>query len=395
MTVSATLIALAVVSAIVYALTLVATWRFYRRSSSSAIYAQLPGVSLLKPIHGLVESLEQNLQSAYEQDYPGGLEVIVTASTPHDAAVEVARRVAARFPTIRTSFVFADRRNALNPKVASLIPACATARHELLLQTDDNVYLPPDYLRQIVSEMLATDAALLSNPVVGVGEQSIGATLENLQLTTATAPALCAAHHVLEIPAVVGKSMLMKRASLEALGGFASVGDVLAEDYVLGKRFAEAGEKVVLSTTPIRNVNHRTTVRAFLSRHTRWLRLRAALHPAALLYELLANPLPLVLLAFITSGGAYGTGPFLLGTLVARVGFDSVLMQRLRGSSLGLRHLWLIPARDLLMLGIWVCAVLSRKVSWRGSRLRVGTETRLAPQYVGRANRQLQTLRTR
>ena len=74
-------------------------------------------------------------------------------------------------------------------------------------------------------------ASLLSSLVSGVGERSVGAAMENLQLTAYVAPGCCAALKLANIPCVIGKSMLFRRSELRELGGLALVKDSLAEEH--------------------------------------------------------------------------------------------------------------------------------------------------------------------
>ena len=49
-----------------------------------------------------------------------------------------------------------------------------------------------------------------------------------------------------------------------------------------------------------------------------------------------------------------------------------------RGYGFKLQHLLLVPLRDLLSLAMWARGATMRTVNWRGNRLRVLAETRLA-----------------
>ena len=113
---------------------------------------------------------------------------------------------------------------------------------------------------------------------MGVGERSLGAMLDNVQLSAFTAPGTALAIRVFGIPVVIGKSMLFYRQALEDVGGLELVRDVLAEDYVLGRAFQKAGKNVVVSSTTAENVNVESSVEHFMSRHARWLKMRATIH---------------------------------------------------------------------------------------------------------------------
>jgi ceramide glucosyltransferase len=373
------LLGLALVGLVVFGLGIVATLRHTDRPRFRVPEGDLPPVSLLKPIKGAEEGLADNLRSFYRQEYPAGFEVVFATTEPDDPALPVARAVAAEFPEVPTRFVRSDPDYGLNPKVSNLAGALAAARHDLVLQSDANVRAQPDYLHRVVSELVAEDGHLLSSMVVGVGEESLGASLHNLQLSAFTAPGCCFALKYFGIVCVIGKSMLVRRSDLEEVGGLEAVKDLLAEDYVLGRMFQRAGKRVLLSTTTAENVNVDSTVEHFLSRHLRWLKMRAAIHIPGFVVDLIANSTALSLLAFVTSGFDPLFGVLFAGHAVLKGLGDTYLLARTRGRPMRWKHRLVAPLRDVLMMAIWPYAAFSRSVEWRGVRLRLGWNTRLRP----------------
>lgn len=371
------LLACAFVGLVVFGLGIVATLKHTRRPRFEVPERALPPVSLLKPLKGLEEGLAENLRTFYRQDYPSELEVVLATTEPDDPALEVARTVSAEFPHIPTRFVRSDPEFGLNPKVANLAGALSAAKHDLVLQSDANVRVEPDYLRRVVSELIAEGGHLLSSMVVGVGERSVGAALHNLQLSAFIAPGCCLALRYFGIPCVIGKSMLLRRSDLADVGGIERVRDILAEDYVLGRLFQRAGKRVLLSTTTAENVNVDATIEHFLSRHLRWLKMRAAIHVPGFVADLLANSTALSMLAFFTSGfDPFFGAIFAVHAALKGVG-DTYLLERTRGTPMRWRHRWVAPVRDVLMMAIWPYAAFSRSIEWRGARLRLGWSTRL------------------
>lgn len=340
---------------------------------------RLPPVSLLKPIKGLEESLEANLRTFFEQDYPGGFEIVFASSHRDDPGIAVARRVAADYPHVPVRFVRSDEGFGLNPKVANLAGAMRGAEHDLVLQSDANVRVRPDYLRRVVGELLGKQGSLLTSLVVGVGERSVGAAMENLQLSAFIGPAMCTALHVGGVNCVVGKSMLLRRSELRQLGGIEQVRDILAEDFVLGQRYQTAGLKVLLSYTSVENVNEHIGVDRFLARHSRWLKMTAVIHVGAFVGYLFSNPVALATAALVTSGFKTWVAAVLCCVLAVKVPGDAFLMQRTRGRPMRVRHLFFSPIKDVLMGFVWIYSTVSRSVHWRGVKLRFGTESRLRP----------------
>lgn len=338
-----------------------------------------PAISLLKPIKGDEEELRANLRSFFVQDYAGELEIVFATADADDAGLAAAHELAREFPNVTVRFVLSDANYGLNPKLSNLAAALDAAAHDLVLQSDANVRVRPDYLTRIVGELLAEDAALLSSMVVGEGEQSAGAALENLQLCAWIAPATCFALHIAGVTCVIGKSMLLRRSELEEVGGLAAFKDHLTEDFLIGRAYVLAGKRVVLSTTSVENVNVRISVDRFLSRHARWLKMRAVIHVPAFCGDLLGNPVAVGLVGVVVGGfrpailASYGA------IVLAKLGLDVFLMHRTRGHGMHLRHLVLAPIKDLLMAAIWPYSAISRSVEWRGVKLKVGHMSKLSP----------------
>ena len=336
-----------------------------------------PPVSVLKPLCGADDSLEANLESFFVQDYPD-FELVFGVKGGNDPAVEVVRKLKKRHPRVRCRLAIHEGGRGLNPKVDNLramIEAGTHDLHDLVVISDSNVCVRPDYLNAMVAHMDGERVGLVTSPIVGVGERSLGATLENLQLA-GTIGGSVAASSLLGRTLVVGKSMMFRRSIFERLGGFSSVANLLAEDYVIGRMFRQAGFDVRLCPAPILNVVERGTLSTFVRRHLRWSMLRVRLKPLMYPLEPLTNPMFLALAAPFLCAGVW---PVLLGAALS-MSRDGLSWLRLRGHKGLLAALPLSPLKDLLQLAIWAAAPFCRHVGWRGNRLRLSAGTRLYAQ---------------
>ena len=342
-----------------------------------------PAVSIVKPLSGGDDGLEANLESFYRLDYPA-YEVVLSLARRDDPAYPIALRVADRHPSVRTVFVVDPAERSPNSKVNRLTAGVRRARHRHILFSDGNVRVRPDFLRHAISSFRDPSVGLLSNLFRGMWPETFASRLECLYLNGALLPATAFLGRLLRQPCVVGKSILMSRTALDAIGGLAAVGDYLAEDYLLGLAVRKAGFRVVLSAHTIDTAETSKSAVAAWSRHRRWGMMRSRLGGPAYAVELLANPLPwfvgvlaysaarpsLVLAAIALLGIRYGAE--------AVSGWDG-------GHPLGWRDLLLLPLRDSVLVGLFWAGLAGRKTSWRGRSVIVGPRSLIVvpPAAVG------------
>jgi ceramide glucosyltransferase len=369
-----TLLSLAWFGVVLAAVQLVALRRHLARPPASADV--LPPVSILKPLCGIDDDLWGNLESFAALDYPD-YEVVLGTRDRLDPAWSVAEAAAARWPA-RFRAVLQRGEAGLNPKVSQLVGLAAAARHDVLLVSDSNVRAPAGYLRDVAAHLSDPGVGLVTHPVAGVGEASLGAALDNLQSAASVGPATVAAKWLSGRDVVVGKSMAFRRRDLAALGGFESVKDVLAEDYVLGVNVSRRlGKRVAIGSMAILNVNRRRSGRDFLSRYGRWcvMQRKIAGTPVYAL-QILIYPLPFAAaaLAVAPDPGTLALSALAIGTKAI---LDSLSGHSLRGAGFGGRVLLLSPLKDLLFTVAYLRAFTENTVEWRGNRLRVLSGSRL------------------
>ncbi len=349
--------------------------------------ARLPGffppVSIVKPLSGLDDELERNLESFYRIEYPA-YEVIYSLARRSDPAFSVARRVADRHPEIPSVFVIDAREPGGNSKVSRLAAALRHARFRHILMADGNVRVHPEFLARAISFFSDRSVGLVSHLFRARGARTLGSRLESLHLNGALQAGTAALAGILRMPCVVGKSILVSREALNAIGGIEALRDHLAEDYLLGRMISRAGYRVVLSGDEIETAEVSRSLSAAWSRQRRWAILRKRLGGPSYAAELLASPLPWfagVLLAARNEPRLVGCAAALY---LLRIGLESLTAARPGGFSAA--DWALVPLRDLAAAALFWAGLFGQRTSWRGRALRVGRDT-LIGQAPGQARR--------
>lgn len=346
---------------------------------------RFPAISILKPLCGLDDGMEENLASFARLAYPE-FEVVLGVASPRDAAWSVARQAARRWPD-RFRVAIQRGEPGLNPKVNQLVTLARAARHGVLVVSDSNVRVEPGYLAEIAALLEDEAVGLVTHPIVGVGEARLGSLMDHLHLAGSIAPGVIAAKRLAGRDLVVGKSMALRRSDLEAMGGFEAVKDVLAEDYVMGLRVREVlGKRVAVARRPVRNVSAGRSVGEFAARYRRWGVLqRQAVGPLVYASQALLNPVLVAALATALDPTPLAVA-CLGGTCALKAALDGAAGRALRPGGFGVAQLALVPAKDLVFGAAWAYGLFRREVGWRGRRLRVSRGTRIeAPSRRRRA----------
>jgi ceramide glucosyltransferase len=313
--------------------------------------------------------------------------VVLGLRSADDAAYPLAWMAARRWPN-RFRIVLQQGAVGLNPKVNQLCTLARHARHDIIVISDSNTRVQPDYLDDIAAHLEDSSVGLVTHALVGDGESEadarLGAIADNLHLTGVITPSVVAAKLLADKDYVIGKSMALRRADLRALGGFESVRNVLAEDFVLGRAVADRlGKRVVLGRSIVKCVSVRRPLGAFTRRYARWnVMQHQCAGLAAYVGLLLENPTLLATAAAVIEPGA-PTIALLLVCAASRMTTDALAGRLLRGRGFGPRALAIGVVKDLLSGAAWAYGLVSRSIEWRSNRLVVLSGSRLRIKQTG------------
>jgi ceramide glucosyltransferase len=336
-----------------------------RRSLRPGTFA--PPVSLLKPLHGLEPDLESHLQGFFQQDYPE-FEIIFCARTDEDAGLQIARRVAARYPKIRSRFLCSGNAPYANAKVWSLERMQNAASHRFFVVSDSDVSVARDYLRAVMAPFADARVGLVTCLYRGVGS-NFWSRLEGVGMSIEMSAGVLVAEMLEGMKFALGPTMVVRRDCLEEAGGFRALGPYHADDFMLGNLIAAGGHRVILST---HTIDHHVLNSSFLPsvlHQIRWMKSTRFSRPKGHLGTALTFSMPYGLLA---GGIAMGLHQPLLGGLLllwswaSRVALGAIVGRWVVEEPRVWRSAFLYPLRDLLGSCYWVASYVSNQVRWRG-----------------------------
>jgi ceramide glucosyltransferase len=288
-----------------------------------------PGVSVLKPVYRLSARVESALESNRRQAYPN-FEVLAGSDTPTPAA---------------------------NRKVGVLMELARQAKHPILIVSDADIVVPPDYLGRVVAPLADGRVGLVTCLYRATGE-SFAARWEALGIATDFAPGTLVAPLVGISEFAMGSTMVFRAADLERAGGFRALAPFIADDYQLGKRIAALELKVWLSKVVVETHLEARSMSDAWRHQIRWAR-TIRLSRGAYAGLPITNASFWAVLLLISGQFIPGVALLLLRILVGITAGWIILR-----SPVARRWWWLMPARDVWGLAVWAAGMRGHRVIW-------------------------------
>lgn len=354
-----------------------AAWRYFhgaRRRRWSREH--LPAVTVLKPLKGPGVDLYANLASFCRQDYPH-YQIVFGVTSADDPAIAIVERIRRDFPGRDIVLTVGDAPGT-NRKIANLVQMMPHARHDVLVLSDADIRVRPDYLRTLVAPLADPTVGLTTTLYRGRGYFGLASVIESLFINTDFIPMVMMAQWVQDFRYAFGASIAFKRAALDAIGGFPAIADHLADDYQLGNRIAAAGYRLELLPYVVETVLDAATLEDVWRHQLRWARTYRVCQPANWFLTIITHTISWGVLAPLATGGAPVGWAFFGLALACRLGSLRYVMHLLREHDTP-RHLWLVPAKDLAFTALWLVSWLGHTVSWSGQTLRVLRDGRMLP----------------
>lgn len=323
-----------------------------------------PPISVLKPLAGVDDGLEENLRSFFEQKYPD-FEILFAVRNGKDPAVQLVEKLRAHYPSIPARLLVTGEPPYPNAKVYSLDRMLAEARHSLVVMADSDVRVTDSMLATIAAEFQDERVGLATCPYRAVPGNSFWNVLEAIGLNTDFMGGVMVARMLDGMRFALGPTIAARRETLSSIGGFDAVKDYLAEDFVMGKLAAERGDGVILSSYVI---EHRIGAQRFaanLRHRLRWNRSTRRSRPWGYLGQVFTNPLPAALLLCAAEPAWW---PLPAVALVLRAVAAWAIAGLVLRDRLTARFWWLIPLQDVAGFLVWIGGFFGNTILWRGRK---------------------------
>ncbi|MAS82279.1 MAG: hypothetical protein CMF45_06285 [Legionellales bacterium] len=356
---------------LMFALFAVERFNYVRKRSISTINFQ-PAVSILKPICGLDAELIKNLRSFCQQDYPV-YQIIFGLHSKSDPAFPIVKKIIKEFKKLDISYVLDSHVYGCNYKVSNLINMYPTAKHNYLLIADSDMRVSPNYLSDLMSPFDDTSVGAVTSLYSGSARGKLASSLNAMFINEWFIPSVLISKILRPIKFCLGATMIVRRDLLKRIGGFKSLSNYLADDYMLGKLISELGYKIHLSNLIVENIVEEKSFKDLILHELRWARTLRRVEPLGYFFTFLTDTLVIsgvTAIIFYTSTQNVGLLllPILL-VLLTRI-ILHIRTKQITGSSRG-GSVWLIPLRDILSFSIRVFSFIGTSIQWRNNAFNV------------------------
>ncbi len=336
-----------------------------RRVSTGA----LPPVTLLRPVCGIENNIEETLASGFALDHPV-YEIIFCVASADDPVVPLVEGLILAHPRVPARLLIGDDVISGNPKLNNLAKGWEAARHDWIAMTDSNVELPRDYFAILFAHW-TSGTGLVSSPPAGIRPVGFWAELESAFLDTYQARWQLAADQ-LGLGFAQGKTLFWRRDILDKAGGLAALGTEMAEDLAATKLVRRAGLKVRLVRRPFAQPLGARTFAEVWRRQLRWSQVRRMGFAGYFAAEVLTGAfLPFVGALWLVAIGVLAA-PLLVAFCLAWY-LVEFWLARAAGWPASVRAVLAWPLRDLLLPALWAAGWTGRGFEWRGNRMAAGT----------------------
>lgn len=358
-----------------YLLAIFAAWRFFPGAGlgpAAALTEPPPPVSILKPIRGLDRETYENYSSFCRQNYPE-FEIIFCVSDASDPAVRVIENLIRDFPERSIRLLKGSEPLGASDKVNKLARMAREAKHEILIVSDSDVRVGPNFLGAIAASFADPKIGGVTCLYRGLVAECFAATLEALGNSTDFAPGVLVAwlfgNRALDF--MLGAVMATTKVYLAEIGGFESLVDYFSDDYELGNRVAACGHRIKLSRFPVSIVYPSERLPSAFRHQVRWnLSIRYS-RPWGHLGMIFSQGFPWTVLGAFLAHSVATTAAYVAAYVLLRGALAWVVGVWGMHDRLVRDKFWALPLRDAFAFLVWVASFFPQRIRWRGQQFLV------------------------
>jgi ceramide glucosyltransferase len=348
-----------------YLVAIFAAVRFYRARAAGPGAEFAPPVSLLKPVHGVDFASRTNWESFCRQDY-ADYEILFCVNNLEDPAVPLIQQAIRDYPQCSIRLLSHAPKIGSNQKVNNLALLAREAKHEILVQSDGDVRVSPNYLKNLVAEFADKTVGVVSCFYRGVAEKKFWAEIEAVGAASDFFAGALVADLPGEVTFALGASVATTKTWLGKIGGYEALADLLADDYEIGNRVHKAGGKVLLSREAVWTMYPAETFKGFWQHQVRWARTVRIVRPASFLGLIVTHGLPWCMVAALVAPTAWIGAGYIAAYMILRLLMAWVVGVWGVGDEVLRKKLWLVPVRDAIHFLVWLAGFVSNRVTWGG-----------------------------
>jgi ceramide glucosyltransferase len=359
-------LAIAAIPFIYYLIAIFSSWRYFRQPVSALDTSYTPPVSILKPIRGLDPDAAENLASFCRLDYPE-FEILFCVDPDDQAVLAVLAKLTADFPQCRIRVLYGSGRVAANDKVAKLARLVNDAAHEVVVISDSDVRVRPDYLRRITAPLRDQRVGAATCFYVPTEVATWTDHLQSVGMMSDFYAGILVAWQLDGVKFALGPTIATTRARLDGFGGYSELENRPADDLLVGRLIAEQGFEVVLLNYSIETVCDYASLSDLLHKRLRWIVVMRHMRPWGHLGLLLTLGLPWSLAAVAMHPSAAVAAGYLGGYIGLRMAMTWIIgIHGLRQPGLW-KQMPLIPVWDAVSFAIWLTSFGRNSIRWRGA----------------------------
>jgi ceramide glucosyltransferase len=348
-----------------YVVAIFAAMRFFRRERGKLNPSFQPPISVLKPVRGVDFGSYENFASFCQQDYPE-YEILFCVNEMSDPAVPVIQRILAEFPHARIRILSDAPQIGTNRKVNNLALMTQEAQHEFLVQSDADVRVGPNYLREVIAPLADSGVGVVSSFYRGITQANVWAELEAIGAASDFFAGAMVADWMEGVTFALGASVATRKTWLREIGGYEGMANFLADDYEIGNRVYKAGGKVLLSRETVWTMYPALNFREFWEHQVRWARTVRVVRPASFFGLIVTHGLPWAIAAAVVAPAAWISVGVLAAYLLLRLTMAWAAGVWGVGDEVLRKNIWLVPLRDAVHFVVWLAGFASNRVKWGG-----------------------------